>query len=164
MAHYADTTDVREEAGNILVVDFSDAEIVEEQEAAYDFISSAIGAYDTSNSKIAALKKLEIKMAASFVLDHFSQYKDKASEKLNQAMKLLETLKLGLTGESADIGDRFSTTAYASYSAAMSEDRTQTTVLPYSSMRPITGGIDDIGEEPYQREWYCYTPVKTRPV
>ena len=163
MAHYADTTDVREEAGNILVVDFSDPEIVEEQEASYDFISSAVGPYDDTNSKIAALKKLEIKLAASFVLDHFSQYKEKASEKLGQSMKLLETLKSGLEGGAADVGDKFSTTSYQSYSAARSENPQQTTVLPYSSMRPIQGGINDVGEEPYQRQWYCYTPVKTRP-
>jgi hypothetical protein len=164
MPHYADTTDVREEAGNILEEDFSDPEIVEEQEAAYDFISSVIGEYDQTHPKIAALKKLEIKLATSFVLDHFSQYKDKANEELAEANKLLEVLKGGLTGGAADITNLFSTTTYESYSAAMSEDATQTEVRPYSSMRPQTSFAYDIGEEPYQCPWYYYIPVKTRPI
>jgi hypothetical protein len=164
MPHYADTTDVREEAGNILAVDFSDAEIVEEQEAAYDFISSEIGAYDDTHPKIAAIKKLEIKLAASFVMDHFSQYKEKAKQKQDESYRLLETLKKGLVGGAADVGDFFATTTYQSYSAAMSVDPTQTTVRPYSSMKPITSFSADIGPEPYQKPWYYYTPIKTRPV
>ena len=98
MPYYADTSDVREEAGNILEIDFSDEEIVEEQEAAYDFISSVIGEYDESHPKINGIEKIEIKLAASFVMDHFNQYKDKANEELQEAYKLLEVLKGGLTG------------------------------------------------------------------
>ena len=37
MPYYADTSDVREEAGNILEIDFSDEEIVEEQESSVRF-------------------------------------------------------------------------------------------------------------------------------
>ena len=36
MPYQSATSDVREEAGNILPIDFSDAEIKEEQAAAYD--------------------------------------------------------------------------------------------------------------------------------
>ena len=131
---------------------------------AYDFISSVIGEYDEIHPKINGIEKIEIKLAASFVLDHFNQYKDKANEELQEANKLLEVLKGGLTGGAADITNLFSTTSYESYSAAMSEDPTQTTVRPYSSMRPGTSYGYDIGPEPYQHPWYYYIPVKTRPV
>ena len=131
---------------------------------AYDFISSVIGEYDESHPKINGIEKIEIKLAASFVLDHFNQYKDKANEELQEANKLLEVLKGGLTGGAADITNLFATTTYESYSAAMSEDPTQTTVRPYSSMRPGTSYGYDIGEEPYQKPWYYYTPIKTRPI
>lgn len=164
MPYYADTSDVREESGNILEIDFSDEEIVEEQEAAYDFISSVIGEYDESHPKINGIEKIEIKLAASFVMDHFNQYKDKANEELTEAYKLLEVLKGGLTGGAADITNLFSTTTYESYSAAMSEDPTQTVVRPYSSMRPGTSYGYDIGEEPYQHPDYYYLPIKTRPI
>jgi hypothetical protein len=165
MPFYSDTSDVREEAGNILPVDFSDDEIKEEQAAAYDFISSEIGEYNNDSPKIAAIKKLEIKLAASFVLDHFSQYKDKAKQKQDESYRLLDTLKKSLgPGGGADIGDLFSTTTYQSYSAAMSENREQTIIIPYSSMKPITSYGIDIGPEPYQKPEYYYLPIKTRPV
>ena len=93
MPYYADTSDVREEAGNILEIDFSDEEIVEEQEAAYDFISSVIGEYDESHPKINGIEKIEIKLAASFVMDHFNQYKDKANEELPRGLQTLRSIE-----------------------------------------------------------------------
>ena len=132
MPYYADTSDVVRRGWKYSRDRFSDrGNCQEEQEASYDFISSVIGEYDESHPKINGIEKIEIKLAASFVMDHFNQYKDKANEELQEAYKLLEVLKGGLTGGAADITNLFSTTSYQSYSAAMSEDPTQTEVRPY---------------------------------
>ena len=163
MVYQSATSDVREEAGNILEIDFSDAEIQEEQQAAYDIISGEIGEYDETHPKINGIKKIEIKLAASFVLDHFNQYKDASVKKSEQAHKLLEYMKKGLAGGAADISDYFATTSYQSYSAAESEDREQTTILPYSSMKPGYAygmGVEGRGE-PWQKPYYFYDRVKT---
>jgi hypothetical protein len=162
MAYQSATSDVREEAGNILPIDFPDAEIQEEQQAAYDIISGEIGEYDETHPKIAGIKKIEIKLAASFVLDHFNQYKDAAVKKEEQAHKLLEYMKKGLAGGAADISDYFGITAYASYSAANSEDPEQTTIRPYSSMKPGYYGMGVGGTgEPWLKPYYFYDKVKT---
>jgi hypothetical protein len=163
MPYQSATSDVREESGNILDIDFSDAEIQEEQQAAYDIISGEIGEYDETHPKINGIKKIEIKLAASFVLDHFNQYKDAASKKAEQAHKLLEYMKKGLAGGAADISDYFAVTSYQSYSAAESEDPEQTTIVPYSSIRPgyyYGMGVGGRGE-PWQKPWYFYDKVKT---
>jgi hypothetical protein len=165
MPHFSDTTDVREEAQNILAIDFSDAEILEEQEAAYDVISIQIGEYDATHPKINAIKKAEIKLAACFVLGHFKQYGDQKITKCDEAQRLIDAIKGGLTGAGADISDRFGTTTYQSWGAAKSEDPEQTEVIPYSSLRPGYsygggGGVAGKGE-PWLKPFYFYDRVIT---
>lgn len=163
MPYISNTEDVREESENILEIDKPDEDIIEAQEAAYDFISSQpeIGEYDINHPKADAIRQIETYLAASFVLTQFKQYADKAPQKRETALALLDMLKKGLV--TSDVGDYYSVTSYQSYSAAMSEDREQTTVPPYSSMKPGYAygmGVGGRGE-PWQKPYYFYDRVKT---
>ena len=73
-------------------------EIAEEQSGSIRYNFGEIGEYDETHPKINGIKKIEIKLAASFVLDHFNQYKDAAVKKSEQAHKLLDYMKKGLAG------------------------------------------------------------------
>jgi hypothetical protein len=134
MPFQALTSDVREEAGNVLAVDFPDPEIVKEQAAAFDFLTSKIGFYDATHEKIAAIKKLEIILAASFVLNHFN--KDKAKEKYDQFTSLLTILEGSLTGGAGDLEYKHTVTTYGSYVAAHQEDP-DTEVRYYKSTKTL---------------------------
>lgn len=134
MPYQALTIDVREEAGNVLSVDFPDAEIQKEQAAAFDFLTGKIGFYDATHEKIAAIKKLEIMLAASFVLNHFN--KDKAKEKYDVFTSLLGILEGALTGGAGDLEYKNTVTMYGSYIAAHQEDP-DTEVRYYKSTRTL---------------------------
>lgn len=137
MAYISNTQDVREEALNVLQVDEPDEDIQEEQAAAYDFVAGEIGDYASTHPRAAGIRKVETIVSAAFVLRHYSQYMEQSDKMLSTARLLLDQLKKGLTGPAADISNRFSTTLYSSYSAAMSENPLQTKVRPYSSMKPF---------------------------
>jgi len=162
MAFVSVTSDVREEATKAWVEDFDDANIIKEQQAAYSFLSQQIGVYDTNHANVDGIRKLEQLLAAVFVLGHYSQHKDFANEKYALFEKLLEKFKAGLTG--ADITNKFATTSYKSYSAAMAENREQTTVRPHSSINPVTTygmGLGGKGE-PWQNPFpHFYDRVTT---
>lgn len=119
MSYQAATSDVREECRNILTVDISDLEIQEEQAAAYDFLSGVIGEYGPTSPKLDAIKKLEIILAASFVMRPYNV--QKADEKQSQFKALLEMLQSAM-GADGDFDFKYAVTAYGSYPAAFKED------------------------------------------
>jgi hypothetical protein len=133
MPYQSATSDVREECRNILPEDISDTEIQEEQAAAYGFLSGVLGEYDANTPKIDAIKKLEIILAASFVMKPYNT--QKADEKQSQFKALLEMLQSGM-GAGGDVVFRHAVTTYGSYVAAHQEDP-DTDVRYYKSTRTL---------------------------
>ena len=74
MAPYGATSDVRELARSVLVVEFSDAEILEEQLSAQAKIWTVTkkSDWDSDDIQYEYIKKLEIKQAAIYVLEHYN--------------------------------------------------------------------------------------------
>lgn len=74
MAPYSDTSDVRALARSVLVADFSDAEILEEQVMAQSKIWTVTHKtdWDALDPAYEYVKKLEMKQAAIYVLEHYN--------------------------------------------------------------------------------------------
>lgn len=74
MAPYGDTSDVRALARSVLVADFSDAEILEEQVMAQSKLWTVTQKtdWDSLDPQYEYIKKLEIKQAAIYVLEHYN--------------------------------------------------------------------------------------------
>lgn len=76
--YFSNTSDVRELARSVLSADFSDAEIVEEQQAAaaYLITKTKKDDWDSDDLEYPLIQKLETKLAAKYVLEHYdtSQY------------------------------------------------------------------------------------------
>ena len=70
---YSNTQDVRELARSLLVADFPDAEILEEQEAAQSKIHTITRKSNWTSTDIEYnfIKKLEQKQAAIYILEHY---------------------------------------------------------------------------------------------
>lgn len=132
MPHTALESDVREECQNILPVDFPDAEITKELDAAYDFVSLRIGEYNVSHPKINAVKKVEIKLASCFVLGHFKQYLDTKNTKCVEGKEMLTEMQSSLSTAAQDIEYKHTFTDYGSWPAAFQEDE-NTETRPYKS-------------------------------
>ncbi len=135
MPHFALVSDVREESLNVLAADFPDSEIEKEMDAAVGIIQGKIGSYDASNSKIDALKKIEMLIAASFVLFDLKQHMELSEAKYKRAFELLTLIEGSLT----EIGDggidaeyKHSLSSYASWPAAFLENP-DTATRPYRS-------------------------------
>ena len=69
----SNTTDVRELARSVLPSDFPDAEIIEEQKAAYIYIAIYTHKFDWSASdpEFPAIAKLEAQLAKAYILEHY---------------------------------------------------------------------------------------------
>ena len=74
MVVYSNTTDVRELARSVLATEFSDAEILKEQEMAQSKIWTVTQKNDWSalDYQFEYIKKLETKQAAIYVLEHYN--------------------------------------------------------------------------------------------
>ena len=125
------TSDVREEAGNVLTIDFPDLDIQKEQAAAYGFLRNRVGEYDATNDDIDALRKLEQILAAYFVLRHFPNRKQEADDILNLFKTLFEEFG-GVLGGEPDIDFTYAFTSYGSWPAAFQENQ-DTETRPYKS-------------------------------
>ena len=135
MPHFALVSDVREESQNVIPADFPDAEIEKEMDYAVSIIQGKIGSYDANNTRIDALKKIEILLASSFVLHHYKQFLDLSTAKKTWAFEFL----LMIEGSLVNIGDggvdaeyKMTFTPYGSWPAAFQENP-DTTVRPYKS-------------------------------
>ena len=71
--YISNTQDVRELARGVLPSDFPDAEIQEEQRAAYNYISIYTHKFDwsTSDPEYFAIQKLEEQLAKCYILEHY---------------------------------------------------------------------------------------------
>ena len=124
---------MREECQNVLPIDFPDAEITKELDAAHNFIKLQVGPFDATHEDIDALRKIETKMASCFVLGHFKQYLDTKNTKCEEARVLLESAKSGLAVTvGVDEEYKYTFTDYGSWPAAFKEDE-NTETRPYKS-------------------------------
>ena len=135
MPHFALVSDVRQESQNVIPDDFPDAEIEKEMDYAVSLIQGRIGSYDANNTKIDALKKIEILLASAFVLHHYKQFLELSQAKKTWAEEFLTSIEGSLT----NIGDggvdteyKMTITAYGSWPAAFQENE-NTEVRPYKS-------------------------------
>jgi hypothetical protein len=137
MPYSTSPTDVRELAGGLSTSDFSDAEIVEEEETARDLIDLKTGrTWSTDDSIFELIVRIENLLAASLVLDHGGpDMRQSATEKWDKGMKLLEavinTELSGVTGS----GALFASSNYKSYILGLDDDPD---TLPHKSSRPST--------------------------
>jgi hypothetical protein len=135
MPHFALVSDVRQESQNVIPDDFPDAEIEKEMDYAVSLIQGRIGSYDATNTRIDALKKIEILLASAFVLHHYKQFLELSQAKKTWAEEFLTAIEGSLT----NIGDggvdaeyKMTVTTYKSWPAAFLEDP-DTPVRPYKS-------------------------------
>ena len=119
-----------------MVADFSDAQIIIEQEAAYGYIIIKTNKSDWVNTdnRFPAIQKAEAQLAAKYILEH---YGSGSAEEMNwisyydtQANNILTAiLESGVT-EEADIGTFIATSNYVSYPASLQDD---SNAMPYRS-------------------------------
>jgi hypothetical protein len=124
MPYATSPTDTRELANNPTTTDFSDAEIVEEEETARDLIDLKTGrTWSSEDSIFELIVRIENMLAAALVLTHFGPTQKEESERLwTRAMSLLETVigseLTGVTGS----GFLSASSAYKSYKLGYDED------------------------------------------
>jgi hypothetical protein len=124
----SDTDLVRRLARNVLVADFSDAQIIIEQEAAYGYIIIKTNKSDwaVTDNRFPAIQKAEAQLAAKYILEH---YGSGSAEEMNwisywdtQANGIITAvIESGIDVES-DIGVLIATSNYASYPASLEDD------------------------------------------
>ena len=118
---YGLTTDVRELAGlGTSVQDFTDAEIIEEQETAMDIINLKTGRdWSSDDSIFQLIQRIENMLAASLVIAHGGPQAKEESERFwVRAMELLEVVISSSTaGGTSDIDVLFTSTKYHVVSA-----------------------------------------------
>ena len=134
MAPYGLTADVRELARSVLSADFSDAEILEEQTMAQSKIWTVTRKtdWDFNDPQYEYIKKLEIKQAAIYVLEHYN-----VAEIFPLLQSWQSEIDAGLGTVSSSISDptmdepiKVIASYYESYPAAL-DDNTDST--PYRS-------------------------------
>lgn len=126
MAIYGTVQDTRELARSVLSVDFSDAEILKEELMAQSKIWAVTRKtdWDASDPQFEFIKKLEIKQAALYVLEHYNAV---------EILPLLQTwqaeidtgLKMvadSLTDVSLDEPIKVVSSYYQSYPASLDDD------------------------------------------
>lgn len=135
------TQDVREMAGSILPARFPDAEIQEEQRAAYSYISTITHKFDwdSGDPEYYALQKIEAQVAKCFIQEHFGG--PSYQQVVNEQMKLLKAslleIKDNMTEATPDEGDTITRTDYKSW--VLNPD------IPYESKLDQSLRADSVG-------------------
>lgn len=135
---YGLTTDVRELAGlGTSTQDFTDAEIIEEQETAMDIIDLKTGrTWSSNDAHFQLIQRIENYLAASLIVSHGgSGAKDEAARLWTFAMELMGIVMSTSVGEESDIDILFSSSNYLSYPLGLDNDPD---TLPYRSTRTRT--------------------------
>lgn len=137
----SDTDLVRRLARNVTTNDFTDAQIVIEQKAAYARIIIKTGRSDwsASDNRFPAIQKIEEQLAAAYILEHYGAG---TPEELNmigflttQATDNLDTLVEEGVDPESDVNVIVVTSDYASYGAQLEDD--PNTARPYRSTTEI---------------------------
>lgn len=137
------TQDVRELAGSVISdsTQFPDSEIIEEQKAAYNYISIYTHKYDwdTGDAEYLAIQKLEAQLAKCFILEHYggpgyAQIIDAQMAKINKA---LDAIKDNMVTVSPDEAETITRTDYKSW--VLNPD------IPYESKLDQSLRADSVG-------------------
>jgi hypothetical protein len=135
----SDTNLVRRLARNVLVADFSDAQIQNEQKAAYSYIIIKTNKSDwdtlpVTDKRGPAIQKAEAQLAAKYILEH---YGSGTAEEMNwisyydtQANNVLTAIIESGVTEEADIGTFIAVSNYGSYPGSLLDDPY---AMPYRS-------------------------------
>ena len=132
----SDTDLVRRLARNVLLADFSNLQIENEQKAAYGYIIIKTNKSDwtLTDNRFPALQKAEAQLAAKYILEH---YGSGSAEEMNwisyydtQANNILTAiLESGVT-EEADVGTYIAVSNYGSYPGSLEDNPF---AMPYRS-------------------------------
>ena len=135
------TQDVRELAGSILPARYPDAEIIEEQKAAYNYICIYTRKYDwdLDDPEGLALQKLEAQLAKCFIQEHFGgpSYADVIDRQMTKINIALDAIKDNMTTVSPDEGETITRTDYKSW--VLNPD------IPYESKLDQSLRADTVG-------------------
>ena len=114
----SNTTDVRELSRSVLASDFPDAEIVEEQKAAFTYIAVFTHKFDWDSDDLEypAIQKLEAQLARAYILEHYGgpEYQNIIESIKADVKSSLEILKDNMPTET-DEGDILERTDYKSW-------------------------------------------------
>ena len=139
--YLSNTTDVRELAGSILPARFPDTEIIEEQKAAYNYISIYTHKYDwdSDDAEYLALQKLEAQLAKCFIQEHFGgpSYSQVIDAQMNKINKALEAIKDNMVTVTEDDEASVTRTDYKSW--VLNPD------IPYESKLDQSLRADSVG-------------------
>lgn len=134
MVYYSLTDDVRQLARSVLAADFSDAEIQKEQLMAQSKIWAVTRKtdWDAADPQFEFIKKMEIKQAAIYVLEHYNAVEilpllQSWQTEIDTGLK---TVADSLTDPSLDEPIKVISSYYESYPAALEDDLDST---PYRS-------------------------------
>jgi hypothetical protein len=134
MVYYSLTSDVRELARSVLPADFSDAEIQKEQTMAQSKIWAVTRKtdWDAADPAFEFIKKMEIKQAAIYILEHYNAVEILS---LLNSWQLevdtgLKTVADSISDPSLDEPIKVIASTYESYPAALEDDLDST---PYRS-------------------------------
>ena len=137
------TQDVRELAGSVVgsADQFPDSEIIEEQKAAYNYISIYTHKYDWSSSdaEFLAIQKLEAQLAKLFILEHYGgpSYAQMIDAQMAKINKALDAIKDNMVTVSPDEGETITRTDYKSW--VLNPD------IPYESKLDQSLRADSVG-------------------
>jgi hypothetical protein len=133
---YGLTSDVRELAGlGVSTQDFTDPEIIEEQETAKDIIDLKTGrTWSSDDDTFQLIQRIENLLAASLIIAHGGSAAKEESESFwTRAMELLEiVISSSAAGETSDIDVLFASSNYLSYPLGLDND---TNTVPHRSTR-----------------------------
>lgn len=138
------TQDVRELSKNVLVADFPDSEIVEEQKAAYNHIAVRTHKFDwaIADPEYPSIQKIEARLAKCYIFDHYGgiKYREQVSYEENKLDAEIDTIKDNMSSVSPEEEDTLTQTDYKSWNLNK--------LVPYQSklsnaLRADTMGVTD---------------------
>jgi hypothetical protein len=134
MPYASSSDDVRELAGGVIAADFSNNEIIEEQETARDIIDlKTARTWSASDSIFELIVRIENMLSAALVLAHFGPtHKDESERLWVRAHQLLETVIGSELSGTTGSGALFASSNYKSYILGLDDDPD---TIPYRSTR-----------------------------
>ncbi len=135
------TQDIRELVGSVVPAQFPDAEIIEEQTAAYSYIGTYLHKFDwdTSDPEFHSIQKLEAQLAKCYIQEHYGgpNYAGVIDAQMSKIMKSLDQIKDNMVEATDDEGDTLTRTDYKSW--VLNPD------IPYTSKLDQSLRSDSVG-------------------
>ena len=144
--YISNTQDVRELARSVRTTDFPDAEIQEEQRAAYNYICVYTHKFDwaVTDPEFYALQKIEAQLAKCYILEHYgggkyAEYVEAMKASLND---MLDKINENLETPTLEDEELITSTEYKSW--VLNKD------FPYiSKLKPTLRNLDSDSKESF---------------